>query len=60
MTMIESTYKDIKHGYRPFDIIQKAVFCLAVYFKWKYFVLIDHILSETICFFCFCDLFSNI
>ena len=25
-----------------------------------YFVLIDHILSETICLFCFCVLFSNI
>ena len=28
--------------------------------KWKYFVLIDHIFSETICLFCFCGLFSNI
>ena len=26
----------------------------------KYFVLIDIILSETICLFCFCVLFSNI
>ena len=26
----------------------------------KHFVLIDHILSKTICFFCFCVLFSNI
>ena len=30
------------------------IFCLAFYFKWKYFFLIDHILSETICLFCFC------
>ena len=29
------------------------------YLKWKYFVLIDNILSETICLFCFCVLFSN-
>ena len=34
-------------------------FCLAFYFKRK-FVLIDYILSETICPFCFCVLFSNI
>ena len=38
----------------------KTFFCLAFYFKWKYFVLIDHILSETICLSCFCVLFSNI
>ena len=42
------------------DITWKDVFCLAFYYKWKYFVLIDHILSETICLFCFCVLFSNI
>ena len=48
-------YKD----YCPFDITRKDVFCLAFYFKWKYFVLNDHILSETICLFCFCVLFSN-
>ena len=46
--------------YCPIDISWKDVFCLAFYFKWKYFVLIDHILSETICLLCFCDLFSNI
>ena len=46
--------------YCPFDISWKDVFCLAFYFKWKYFVLIDHILSENICLFCFCVLFSNI
>ena len=33
--------------------------CLGFYVKWNYFVLIDHILSETICLFCFCVLFSN-
>ena len=33
--------------------------CLAFYFKWNYFVVIDHILSETICPFCFCVLFSK-
>ena len=38
-----------KLNYCPFDIISKDVFCLAFYFEWKYFVLIDHILSETIC-----------
>ena len=37
---------------RPFDITRKDIFCLAFYFKWKYFVLVDHILSETICLFC--------
>ena len=46
--------------YCPFDITLKDVFCLAFHFKWKYFVLIDHTLSETICLFCFCVLFSNI
>ena len=36
-------------------------FCLAVYFKWwKYFVLIDRILTKTICLRCFCVLFLNI
>ena len=35
------------------------LFCLAFYLEWKYFVLTDHILSETICLFCFCVLFSN-
>ena len=46
--------------YCPFDISWKDVFFLAFYFKWKYFVLIHRILSETICLLCFCDLFSNI
>ena len=46
--------------YCPFDISWKDVFYLAFYFKWKYFVLVDHILSETICLLCFCALFSNI
>ena len=46
-------------NYCPFDITRKDVFCLAFYYKWKYFVLNDHILSETICLFCFCILFSN-
>ena len=41
-------------------ISRKDVFRLAFYFKWKYFVLIVHILSETICRFCFCVLCSNI
>ena len=45
--------------YCPFDITQKDGFCFVFYFKWKYFFLIDHILSETICHFCFCLLFSN-
>ena len=50
-----------KHiSFCPLDITLKHVFCLAFYFKWKYFVLIDHILSETICLFCFCVLFSNV
>ena len=34
-------------------------YLLAFYFKYKYFVLIDHILSETTCLFCFCVLFLN-
>ena len=45
--------------YCPFDIARKNIFCFAFYFKWKYFVLIDHILSETIYLLCFCVLFSN-
>ena len=48
-----------KCGYCPFDISWKEVFCLAFYLTWKYFVLVDYILSETICLFCFCVLFSN-
>ena len=47
-------------SYCPFDISRKDVFCLAFYFEWKYFVLIDHIQSETICLFCFSVLLSNI
>ena len=46
-------------AYYPFDITLKDVFCFAFYFKCKHFVLIDHSLSETICLFCFCVLFSN-
>ena len=46
--------------YCPFDISWKDVFCLALCFKWKYFVLVDHILSEAICLLCFWVLFSNI
>ena len=38
----------------------KDVFCWTFYFKWKSFVLAHHILSETICLFYFCVLFSNI
>ena len=38
----------------------KKFFCLVFYFKWKYCVLTDHIISETIYIFCFCVLFSNI
>ena len=51
---------ELHQNYCPFDISWKDVFCLAFYFKWKYFVLVDHILSETICLLCFCVLFSNI
>ena len=51
--------KQETYNYCPSDITWKDVFCLAFYFKWKYFVLIDHILSETVCLFCFCVLFSN-
>ena len=54
------TKTDLSKAYCPFNISWKDVFCLAFYFKWKYFVLTDHILSETICLFCFCVLFSNI
>ena len=42
------------------DITRKDMFRLAIYFKWKYFGLTDHVLSETICLFCFCILFPNI
>ena len=43
-----------------FRHLLERCFCLAFYFKWKYFVLVDHILSETICLLCFCVLLSNI
>ena len=52
-------YIRLQQDYYLFNISGKDVFCLAFYFKWKYFVLIDHILSETIFRFCFCVLFSN-
>ena len=38
---------------------KRHFFCLVVYFKWKYFALIN-ILTETICLFCSCVLFSII
>ena len=47
-------------NYCPFNITLEDVFCLEFYFKWKHFVLINHILSETTWIFCFCVLFSNI
>ena len=47
--------------YCPFDTTWKDICLLSVLSKRKYFVLIDHILSETVClFFCFCVSFSNI
>ena len=52
-------YHFVQSCYCPFDISRKDVLCLAFYLKWKYFVLIDYMLSETICLFCFCVLFSN-
>ena len=51
--------KDPVLNYCPFDISRKDILCLAFYLKWNCSVLIDHILSETICLFCFCVLFSN-
>ena len=47
-------------NYCPFNISRKDSFCLVLYFKQKYFVLIDQILSETICHVCSCVVFSNI
>ena len=35
--------------YCPFDITWKDFVCLAFYFEFIYFVLIDHFLSEIIC-----------
>ena len=55
-----SRYQMWESCYCLFNICRKDVFCLAFYFKWKYFVPNDHFLSETICLFCFCVLFSNI
>ena len=55
-----SPFLHLNITYCPFDISWKDVFCLAFYFKWKYFILVDRILSETICLLCFCVLFSNI
>ena len=46
--------------YYSFNITRKYMFCFVFYFEWKYFVLIDHILSETICLFCSCVFFSQI
>ena len=48
--------------YCAFDSYRQDVLCLAIYFKWKYFVLIDNIIRNhfMICLFCFCVLFSNI
>ena len=51
--------RSTKWAYYPFNITRKDIFCSAFYFKWKYFVLNDHILSETICLFCSCVFFSN-
>ena len=47
------------HALLSFRHLSERCFCLAFYLKWKCFVLIDYILSETICLFCFCVLFSN-
>ena len=41
-------------------LLERWFFSLAFCFRWKSFVLIHYILSETICLFCFCVLFSNI
>ena len=57
--MVSQIYYLMEKTYCPFDISRIDVFCLAFYLKWKYFVLIDYIVSETICLFCFCVLFSN-
>ena len=48
--------------YHLTTLLGKDIFTMAFYSKWKYFVMIDHILSGTIKFglFCFCTLFSNI
>ena len=47
-------------AYRSLDITRKDVLSLEFYFKWKYFILIDHILSETIVFSVSVFLFSNL
>ena len=39
--------------YRPYDITWKDVFCLALHFKRKYFVLNDHIFMQNHLFFVF-------
>ena len=60
-TLIQRFYKNHfisrTKDYCPFDITRKDVFCLAFYFKWKYFVLSDYILSEPFVFsvFVFCS-----
>ena len=45
------------HTHWAFEITQKDVFffCLVFYLKCIYFVLIDHILSETICLLFLCS-----
>ena len=59
-TASDQTLMCLSFIYYHFDITRKTFFCLPFYFKWKYFDLLDHILSETICLFCFCIFFSNI
>ena len=60
-TRVKLSYEQANlSNYCPFDTSLKEIFCLAFYFKWKCFVLIDYILSETICLSYFCVLFSNI
>ena len=57
---MKTLYITLSCTYSPSDINRKGGFCLAFYFKWKYYVLTDLIESETICRFYFCVLFTNI
>ena len=50
----------VRTAYCLFDISWKDVFWFVFCFRWKSFVLTKHVLSETICLFCFCVCFSNI
>ena len=59
MQIIKSKARLKEQHYCSFNILRKDVLRWAFYSKWFFFVLIDHILSETFCILCFYAMFSN-